>query len=789
MSSADGAGSGELLQELARRFGPRCLRERARVRLYGYDAMGTAFGVPLAVVQVESQEDIHDLIGIVRRHGGKIVARGAGTGLSGGAVPGDGQVVASLERLQAVSQPDALHRRLRVEAGVVNGSLDAVLRPYGLFYPPDPASYRVSTIGGNVAENAGGPHAVKYGVTGHRVAAIEMTDAEGRRGLLAAGPWQGGPDLAALVTGAEGTLGIVSAVSLSLEERPDTTLTMLLSFAEIAQASACVSAIVASGVLPSTLEFLDRATVAAVETWGVARYPEGSGAVLLVEFDGRPGEVERGARNAEEIGLANGAISCEIARSAEEQDALWLGRRGAYAVVARYGRRVLTQDVTVPRDRLTEMLAAVEEISARHGLRAVTVGHAGDGNLHPDFAYDPQDAEENARVHSANREILAACVALGGSITGEHGIGTEKLGQLEIMFGPAELGLTWAVRQALDPGGLMNPGKAVPQAPRVRPEEAAAACAGGQAEAAQALLEAVRRARAQGQRLSPDYCALRGIEVSLANMTVRVGAGNTVAELAAELSGQALGFAVEPLLAETFADLLHTNDYGPEEIAQGTLRRHLLAVTYVTGYGELVRFGRDVVKNVAGYDLYRLLIGSRGRLGVPIELSLRLVPRREAPWWSRSGGLDDYGGATGLQRLFAVPEGGIYRLYLQSETPPDGFRPSPEAPEILAGLRLGLKERGGGGLLDIAVPWQEMERSLGALDTPPMLVLPSAGRILARCARTTAVAVAKSAGPPSAASYEGRALPSGTDELARLWRERLYAVFDPDGILKGGDEA
>ncbi len=785
MSSTDLLGSGELLRELARRFGPLCLRQPAKVRLYGYDAMGTAFGVPLAVVQVEGQQDIQDLIAIVGRHGGKLVARGAGTGLSGGAVPRDGQVVLSLERMQSVSRPDVPHRRLRAEAGVVNGSLDAILRPYGLFYPPDPASYRVSTIGGNVAENAGGPHAVKYGVTGHRVAAVEITDAEGQAGLLTAGPWQGGLDLAALVTGAEGTLGVVSAAWLALEERPETTVTMLMSFAEIAQASACVSAIVASGVLPATLEFLDRATVAAVERWGVAHYPEGSAAVLLVEFDGLPQEVEGAAAAAEEIGRSYGVLSCEIARTAEERDALWLGRRGAYAVVARYGRRVLTQDVTVPRDRLTEMLAAVDEISTRHGLQAVTVGHAGDGNLHPDFAYDPGNREESERVHRANREILEACVALGGSITGEHGIGTEKLGQLEIMLGPAELGLSWAVRRALDPRGLLNPGKAVPEAPRTEPGGGDAACAGGLAEAARAIVAQVAVARRERRRLSVDDGALRGIEVSLANMTVRVGAGNTMAELQAVLRGEALGFAIEPLLAETFGELLLTNDYGPEEVAQGTLRRHLLALTYVTGYGEVVRFGRDVVKNVAGYDLCRLLIGSRGRLGVPIEMTLRLVPRRETAWWSRRGTLEDYGGARGLERLFAVPEGGAHRLYLQALTPPGGFTEAPEGPEVLAGLRRELRQRE--TLLDLAVPWSELERALGALGHPPLLLLPSAGRVLARCDKETAERLAGSAGPPAAASYQGVALRTAAGELATKWQERLQAVFDPDGILLGGD--
>ena len=755
------------------------------MRLYGYDAMGTAFGVPLAVVQVESLGEIGELVETVRRHGGRLVARGAGTGLSGGSVPQDGAVVVSLERMQEVTGPALLHRRIKAGPGVINGSLDALLEPFGLFYPPDPASYRVSTIGGNVAENAGGPHAVKYGVTGQRVASIEMTDAQGRQGRLAAGPWQAGPDLAALVTGAEGTLGVVSSVELTLEERPETVVTMLLSFAEISGASACVSAIIASGLVPATLEFLDRATIASVEAWGVARYPEGSGAVLLLEFDGREADVEAEVGRARALAAEHRALSCETARRQEERDALWLGRRGAYAAVARYGRRVLTQDVTVPRDRLTEMLAAVDEISARYGLHAVTVGHAGDGNLHPDFAYDPDDPEESGRVHQANREVLEECVRLGGSITGEHGIGTEKLNQLEIMLGPSELGLTWAVRRALDPDGLLNPGKAVPEAVRVAPPEPGEGLGEGPVREADDLLRAVATARRDRTRLRPDLSGLRTVAVSLPNMTARVGAGATVEDLAAALEGTSFSFAVRPLCAQTFAELLATNDYGPEEISQGTLRRHLLALSYVTGYGEYVRFGRDVVKNVAGYDLFRLLIGSDGRLAVPLELTVRLSLRREAPWWSRRAGLFDYGGARAVRGLFALPEGDAYRLYLQSEIPPQGFEPAPEAEGALAAIRAGLRDPA--GLFDLALPWPQLMAAIAAVGEPPILVLPSAGRMLCRTSRASAEGLAGRAGPPACVRYEGVRLTVPQDSLAGVWRERIEAVFDPDAILRGGE--
>ena len=778
------ASAGELIDDLRRRFGARCLTARAAVRLYGYDAMGTAFGVPAAVVQPVSADEIAQAVAICRRHGAVLVARGAGTGLSGGSVPPAGAVVLSLERLEEVGEPDVPHRRVRAQAGVVNGSLEQRLAPGGLFYPPDPASFRVSTIGGNVAENAGGPHAVKYGVTGHRVLALELVDALGRQGRLDAGPWQSGPDLAALVTGSEGTLAVVHAATLALAETPAATATLLLSFRSIEHASLAVSEIVAHGLLPATLEFLDRATVAAVEAWGVARYPEGSGAVLLVEFDGADEEVARGAARAQEIARSAGAIAAQLARSADERDALWLGRRGAYAAVARYGRRVLTQDVTVPRDRLAEMLRAVEEISARHGLHALTVGHAGDGNLHPDFAYDPDDPEESRRVHEANREVLAACVALGGSITGEHGIGTEKLGQLAQMLSPAELGLSWAVRRALNPEGLLNPGKAVPEAARAVPAPPPAAPPAGPLRGAADALAAVAWARRDGRPLRADLSALDSVEVRSANMTARVGPGARIEDLDRALAGTALGFACRPLLASTFGELLATNDYGPEEVSQGTLRRHLLAVEYVTGCGEHVLFGRETVKNVAGYDLGRLLIGSAGRLGVPISLALRLLPRSEAPWWVRRGPLFAAGDERGALSLFAAPDGNGFLVYRQSQEAPEGFRPAPDAPAVLAGA-IG-QARGAEDLLDIAVAWDGAPQVLSSLGGAPLLVLPSAGRILARVGADVARSIAAAVRGPCRARYGGEELPLRQDALAAAWQERLCAVFDPDGVLAGG---
>ncbi|MDA8343874.1 MAG: FAD-binding protein [Thermaerobacter sp.] len=783
-SSTERDASQALKSELQRCFGARCRVDAAGLRLYGYDAMGTEFAVPSAVVQVESTEEAAALIEIVRSHGGKLVARGSGTGLSGGSVPKGGAVVVSFERMRATWDLQADERTLRVQPGVVNGSLERLTAPYGLFYPPDPASYRVSSIGGNVAENAGGPHAVKYGVTGQHVRALEVVAADGCSGWLHAGAVQPGSDLVALLTGSEGTLGLVTAVQLQLERRPQEIATLLLSFLGMEGATDYVSAAVAAGLLPATLEFMDRPTIEAVEAWGAARYPEGAGAILLMELDGTAEEVAEGLRLAKELGERGGALAVETAQDPAAREALWYGRRGSYAAVARHGRRLLTQDVTVPRALLTEMLQEVSRIAARYGLQVATVGHAGDGNLHPDFPYDPDDPEESGRVHAANAEVIAACVRLGGSITGEHGIGMEKIHQMHVMYSPAELGLMAAVRRALDPEGLLNPGKAVPLVPR---HEAAQR---GQEYAApkspKELQEAVLWARASGRPLRVSLSGLRGIAVDSANLTAEVGAGESLEALSEALAQSPLAFVPCPLRAATLGEALLQNDYGPEHLGAGTLRAHLLAITYVTGAGELVRIGRSVMKNVAGYDLFRLLIGSRGRLGIPAQVTLRLLPRRAVPWWTAKGEMEALcAQAAGARSLFALPSHeGVSAFAQASAAPGPGWAPAPQAIKTLTALKEELRR--GEHLLDLALPQVALAGALSALPTDPLIVLPGAARLLARLpqaeAREIVEAIARE--HPLRADYGLQREPlAAVQGVAADWEERLRNVFDPDGIL------
>jgi glycolate oxidase subunit GlcD len=771
---------------LVERFGAAVLREEHVRRLYGYDATGMQ-GLPDAVVQPRNEEDVLFLVREARAHHAALVARGSGTGLSGGAVAQPGSASVSFERMRQFLSVDPERRRAWVEAGHVNGLLDPKLAVHGLFFPPDPASHRVSTIGGNIAENAGGPHAVKYGVTGMHVVGLRVVDARGRAGTLAAGAIQPGPDLVSLVVGSEGTLALVLSAELSLEPRPEAVATSLVAFRDMVQATDFVSAIIAQGMVPATLEFLDRAHIEAIQAWGVARYPDGAGAVLVIEFDGQAADVARDVAQTEALAAERGVLDCKTTRDAQEREALWLGRRGAYAVIGRFGRRRLTQDVTVPRQRLTEMFSAIERIAQEHGLMVATVGHAGDGNLHPSFPYDPADAETTRRVHEASEAVMRACVAMDGSISGEHGVGLEKLHQMSAMFGPAELGLMAAVRRAFDPDRILNPGKAVPEADRLPASgEGAEICAPASADEVHL---AVLHARASQSPLTLTLEQLRGIDVTPENLTCTIGAGEPIGAIVAAMRERRLEFPLQPLRAESVAEAVLANDYGPGHVRLGTARNHLVAATYVTGAGEIVRMGRPVVKNVAGYDLFRLLIGSRGRLGVPVSFTFRLVPRRETAWWrSWACDADDVLACvpSSAEAVFALPGADGFSVYAQLPQALQGWSEAPEAPELLHAAEEECRARA--DLLDLACAPRAIGQAIAAMGRPPALLLPVAARLLAPLDRDRAEAATRAAAGEEGASV--RALYGAQGEpihrispIEEAWHAQLESVFDPEGVL------
>jgi glycolate oxidase subunit GlcD len=392
------------------------------------------------------------------------VARGAGTGLSGGAVADRDAVLIALTRMNRILEVNRARRRAVVEPGVVNARLSEAVAPMGLYYVPDPSSQAACTVGGNVAENAGGPHCLKYGVTTNHIVQLQVVLPDGsvvELGSRHGEPW--GPDLVGLFVGSEGMFGIVTAITLRLEPMPPSVRTLLADFPTVRAASEAVSSVIATGIVPAAMEMMDRACVAAVEaSIYAAGYPTDAAAVLLVELDGQPDAVEAEADMVEGILRECGARSVRSASSPADRARLWQGRKKAFGAMGRIAPDLAVQDAVVPRSALPEIMDRIAEIRDRHCLSISNVFHAGDGNLHPNISFDRRDPDVTHRVHLACQEIMAACVAAGGSITGEHGVGSDKLDYMPWIFDAETLGAMRAVRRVFDPAEQANPGKVVP---------------------------------------------------------------------------------------------------------------------------------------------------------------------------------------------------------------------------------------------------------------------------------------------------------------------------------------
>ncbi len=455
------------------------------LRSYGYDGSFLE-GLPDLVVLPDSPDEVALVVRAATSLGVPVVARGSGSGLCGGAVPARGGVVISLARMRRIVAIDARNRRAIVEPGVINLDLSRAARPYGLYYAPDPASQKISSIGGNVATNAGGPHCLAQGVTTNHVLAVQVVLPDGsvrwigggEDGLLDAQ----GYDLLGAIVGSEGTLGIVTRIVVRLLPLPQAVRTMLAIYPDIATGSAAVSAIIAAGIIPSALEMMDAAICRAVERHFHAGYPQDAGSVLLVEVDGATDEVEAQAERVRSLCAANGASEVRLARSEEERAALWAGRKGAAGALGQLAPNYYLQDVVVPRSRLPRMMERVEDIGADFGLSIANVFHAGDGNLHPAMLFDRRRTGDIDRVIAAGTELLRACVDLGGTVSGEHGIGMEKRDALPLVFSTADLAAMTRLRACFDPAELFNPDKLFPASAscvEVRDPEALAGAAPG----------------------------------------------------------------------------------------------------------------------------------------------------------------------------------------------------------------------------------------------------------------------------------------------------------------------
>ncbi len=411
----------------------------------------------------DSTSDVVACVRVAARHGRAVAARGAGTGLAGGAAPLARPVVVSTTRMNRLIEVDLANSVAWAQPGMVNLNLSRALAPYGMHFAPDPSSGAACTIGGNVANNSGGPHCLAYGVTSAHVAAVEVVLSDCSvvvLGDLSAEP--AGYDLRGAFVGSEGMCGIATAVAVRLTRNPEAVRTMLLCFDEVSDAAAAVGSIIAAGIVPAAIEMMDRRCVSAVEDFAQAGYPKDAAAVLLCEVDGQPGGVAVAAQRIAGIAESHRAASVRVAADEGERARLWKGRKSAFGAVANVMPDYYLHDTVVPRTRLVDVLERIYEIVDRHDLLVLNVFHAGDGNLHPILAYDSRRPGAAERVQAAGREIIELSLAAGGALTGEHGIGVEKRDYMSLMFSDTDLDQQSRLRQAFDPHCRMNPGKVLP---------------------------------------------------------------------------------------------------------------------------------------------------------------------------------------------------------------------------------------------------------------------------------------------------------------------------------------
>jgi glycolate oxidase len=439
------------------------LHEIEDVRPYECDGLSAYRQVPMVVALPETEEEVVEILRVCRAADIPVVARGAGTGLSGGALPHSEGLLLSLAKLKRILEIDPLAHTARVQPGVRNLSISEAAAPHGLYYAPDPSSQIACTIGGNVAENSGGVHCLKYGLTVHNIAGLRVVTIEGEileigsEGLDAPGY-----DLLALMTGSEGMLGIVTEVTVKLIPRPEKAQVVLAAFSDIRAAGNAVANVIAAGIIPAGMEMMDQITTRAVEEFIHAGYNLEAAAILLCESDGGAEEVSEEIRQINEIMKASGAIDIRTSVDEAERLRFWAGRKAAFPAAGRVSPDYYCMDGTIPRKSLANILSGIEKLSAEYGLRCMNVFHAGDGNLHPLILYDANRPGELELTEEFGARILQMCIEAGGTITGEHGVGIEKINQMCSQFKAGELEMFHAVKAAFDPSGLLNPGKAVP---------------------------------------------------------------------------------------------------------------------------------------------------------------------------------------------------------------------------------------------------------------------------------------------------------------------------------------
>ena len=654
------------IKQLRRAVGDENVSDRQGDLLtYAYDASLTRHE-PELVVLPTSTAQVQEVCTLCMDASVPLTPRGAATSLSGGPIPVRGGVALALTRMDEILELDLENRCALVQAGVVNTDLQQALEPHGYFYAPNPASETVSTLGGNVAMNAGGPHCLKYGVTVNHVLGLRVVMADGQ--LLDIGGksarWQSA-DFAGLITGSEGTLGIITEMLLRILPMSESVTTVLAVFEDVEQASQAASDIIAAGMIPAALELMDRPLIQAVQRSLEAGYPQDAGAVLIIEVDGLEATAHRELNEIQNLCRMNEVIRFDWARDEETRELLWRGRKGTTGAVAHIAPSKLCSDITVPRHALPLAINEIIRIGERHLVPVGSLAHAGDGNLHPQLMFDPRDREQVKRVLAADDEVTQLAMDLGGVLTGEHGIGDQKRKWMTRMFAPAELRLMYQLKDLLDPLGILNPGKVLPDEagkhhppePNLPPgdfETAAPELAWyiegvltppHEAELANLLALAAREgvhAEVRGGGTASSAVPDGAVAVSTqalnhltehdhTNLTVTVGAGMKLTELRSIVAAEAQMvplFAAEPEEA-TVGGVVAAHDQGPRGLGYWRCRDLVTGVTVALSTGEVVTFGGKCVKDVAGYDLKKLFIGSRAAFGVITELTLRTLPLPE----------------------------------------------------------------------------------------------------------------------------------------------------------------
>ncbi len=638
--------------------------DKASLLTYESDA-GLDKALPDGIVFPCNAEDIVQIVRWAALHNVPLIARGAGTGLSGGAVADRGGVIVEFSRMNHVIHVDEYGRRVIAEPGVVNLVLDNQVKQHGLYFPPDPASQRASTLGGNVAENSGGPHCFKYGVTTNYILGLDVVLADGQR-VHVGGPALDYPeyDLCGLITGSEGMLALMNSITARLVRNPPGVKTMLAIFHSVEDAGHAVSALIAAGLVPATMELMDQKIIGIAEPFAQAGLPLDAGAILIIELDGYPESLDGQAAEIEQLARQHGAYAIRTAQTAEERTRIWLARKSVAGAISRLAPAYYTVDVTVPRSRLAEVLAKVDVICERYQVRTGYLLHAGDGNLHPMMLIpNPSDRALIQRVLEASHEMVKLCVDMQGSLTGEHGVGIEKRDYMSLMHTPAELLAMWDVKLAFDPANILNPGKVFPSpaahenGPFAGYTTAslpldhtlqidtffAPTTADEAARGLAAIAQQGRSVRITGAAHEQPHMNATSIILSTAHFSgikayapddlyITVGAGTPLVEvqqfLAAERKMVSLA---SPWPTATVGGLVAANVNAPLRMRYGAVRDVVLCATVALTDGRLIRVGRPIVKNVAGYDLTRAFVGSYGTLGLLTDVTLKLVvqPRKQ----------------------------------------------------------------------------------------------------------------------------------------------------------------